>query len=295
MPMVTTTNNMASQGLYSATQTLTNKTLAVSGLNALTTGSSRNFIVDDASSNLISGIGHSREIETKLRSLMPKKTQERDFNPTGTEEAIAALGDVEPMFGHSVTGLAETLLRCAPDPREGHNTSLVQTGLFYGVFGIYGMPDRIRTTYSGLALLDYWASKHKAFAPYVDCYIQQEVRDNIADDCFTLSLGKMPKWIKDAVAHGEKVKQRYALRLNRQQTIKWERQQAELQKMYQNQMINHQINNSILDQLNNTMIGQTSVAPLTSSTSAIETGTVRTLQQRYKALISNGLFSKGSS
>jgi len=191
---------------------------------------------------LFEGEGHNAEIEKRLRSLIPDKPIITDFVSASADDVIQVLGDTDPMFGRSLTSLAEALLSCAPDPRSGYHYQLTWTGLFFQMPKVFAMPDRIGTSYVGLALLDHWAAKDKRFAPYVDAYIDEEVRKRIAADCFAFGMGHMPKWIKDAIAHGEKLRRRWEQKEAQRQAVEMERRRQEemARQSYYNQ-INQQV------------------------------------------------------
>ncbi len=192
-------------------------------------GKNINQVYQDDHAILIQG--DSIETSDILRSMMEKS----EFVTLSSEDAIAKLGNVDPMKDGHPNGIAEALRRCAPSAREGYLRSVSGTGLFYALPKMFSKADRIRTTYSGVALLDHWAEKHKRFAPFVDAYLPDWVRSQIASECVDLGFGKMPKWIKEELDHCEKLQKRHHDKVMREMAIKQQRHQAELQKMYEAQ------------------------------------------------------------
>ena len=245
------------------------------------------------SRNFFDGEGHNPEIEKKLRSLIPENPVITEFVAASSDDVIQVMGDVEPFFGRSLTALAEALLSCAPDPRSGYHYQLAWTGLFFEMPKVFAMPDRIGTSYVGLALLDHWAAQNKRFASYVHAYVDQEVRDRIAADCFAFGMGHMPKWIKDAIAHGEKLKRRWQEKEAQRQAVAMEhlRQEQMQRQRYYSQLnqLNQQITQQQLQTWASTSNGLTQANLVQSiATSSMSSGQRASLLSQLSGLFKNG-------
>lgn len=183
--------------------------------------------------------GNDDDVETMLRGMVRKDDGGYiPFVSGSTEEAIEILGDIPLFNGFAMKPLPEALLRGVLSPLTGFNYELASTGLFYLVPGLLGHAGRIRTSYCGLKLLDHWASLNKRFAPFVDAFASDDVRKDIAADCHTLAMGKMPKWIKDDIEKANKIWNRYSGKVSRKKAIEERRLQVELARMYAQQRHN---------------------------------------------------------
>lgn len=148
------------------------------------------------------------------RRTIPVGEDEYYFVATSGADLIDALGNVNPMRTgmpiKSITMLLESVpyrYTCRSVTATMIANQGVACGLFYALDSIPGVRKKgVRLSAGGLMLLDYWATKYKKFAPFVDAYVTPKARKEITLDCTTLAFNIAPEWVvRDKERRREKI------------------------------------------------------------------------------------------
>lgn len=151
-------------------------------------------------------ISYKRKTKYHLAAFaLPAGSMEKIDEPTGyyfppdREAIIATMGKLNPVYNGRPQVWANIFLNAGNATRSRSKTAAFWYHFFYmrGLF--YKFPPvpmrqatRFRLTVAGLDLMDHWAKERPRFAKFVDAYIDDKMRREIATDCTMLHIGTLP-------------------------------------------------------------------------------------------------------
>lgn len=184
------------------------RTFGSSGLTSVGTGSLR------------AGTGDKNKLAKLVDELckLPSEHKAMDIKVLPSQEVISLTSGIDPICEGIPNALASMMLEACPTPRP-FSQSLIETGLFYHVPAFYPDGPKIRTSHVGVAVLDKWATEFPRFAPFVDLYCPEWVREQITCDSFDYANGEMPKWMKIKFEKYQKVMERVERKLSYRRAV----------------------------------------------------------------------------
>lgn len=182
----------------------------------------------------------SKAISAALELTVESKVQTSDlaFRVLSANDAIATFGKLKPMYAGRPQKWMLMLLGACPSPVQSYSKTASHyyfqgaiAGLFVKFPFIIGKRRaRYRLTAAGLMLLDYYAGKHKAFAPFVDAYVTKKARDEINELSCDLIMGIEPRVLREEKAKAHKAQTAHDLKKLQEMVAEQERLRIERQR-----------------------------------------------------------------